>query len=76
MDVFGVTTRPEMEFLDLNLTPDSSLLLHAVQSLLLADFKEHHTLLLFKNPDKKIREILIKVNKHKIGSGIRSLEKF
>jgi hypothetical protein len=37
---------PAMEFLDINLTKDSSLLLHAIhQSLLLADFKENHTLL-------------------------------
>jgi hypothetical protein len=36
-----------MEFLDINLTNDSSLLLNA---------KENHTLLWFKNPYKKIFE--------------------
>jgi hypothetical protein len=35
----------EMEFLDITLKKDSSLLLHAIQgSLLLADLKENHTL--------------------------------
>jgi hypothetical protein len=36
----------EMEFLDINLTKDMSLFLHAIhsQSLLPADFKENHTL--------------------------------
>ncbi len=39
-----------MEFLDISVTKDSSLLLYAVkysQSLLLADFTENHTLLWF-----------------------------
>jgi hypothetical protein len=36
--------RPEMEFLDINLTKDSSLLLHAI---LLSALKENHTLLWF-----------------------------
>jgi hypothetical protein len=39
---------PEVEFLDINATKDSSLLLHAIQysrSLLLADFKENQSLL-------------------------------
>jgi hypothetical protein len=38
--------QPEMEFLDIILTKDSSLLLHAIHSpFLLADFKENYTLL-------------------------------
>jgi hypothetical protein len=50
---------PEVEFLDINLTKDSSLLLHAIHSpfLLLADFTENHTLLGFylnkKIPDTR-----------------------
>ncbi len=36
MVFFGVTARPEMEFLDISLTKVLSLLLHAVYSLLLA----------------------------------------
>jgi len=51
----------EMEFLDINLTKDSSLLRHAIQylqSLLLAKLKENHNLLWFlkslqKNPRNK-----------------------
>jgi hypothetical protein len=43
-----------MEFLDVNLKEDSSLLLHCnSQSLLLADFKENHTLLWFLKSFKK-----------------------
>jgi hypothetical protein len=47
-----------MEFLDIILKEDSSLLLHAFQfsqSFLLADFKENNTVLFsgFKNPYKK-----------------------
>ncbi len=48
-----------MEFLDINLTKDSSLLLHGYsESFLLADLTENQTLrvLLFKNPYKKICE--------------------
>ncbi len=43
------TDRAEMEFVDISLTNDSSLLLHAIHSLLLADFKENYiyTLLWF-----------------------------
>jgi hypothetical protein len=38
----------EEEFLDINLTKDSSLLLHAIpKALLLEDFKENHTLIWF-----------------------------
>ncbi len=41
-------TCAEMEFLDINLTKDLSLLLHAIRSpLLQADFKENHTILWF-----------------------------
>ncbi len=49
----------EMEFLDINVTKYSSLLLHAIKKLvLLVDFKENHSLLWFskslqKNPQKK-----------------------
>jgi hypothetical protein len=38
-------TSKEMEFLDITLTKDLSLLLHALQSLQLADFTENHTIL-------------------------------
>jgi hypothetical protein len=46
----------EMEFLDIYLTKDSSLLVHAIHSPFYSGFKENHTLLWFKNPYKKIRE--------------------
>jgi hypothetical protein len=49
-----------MEFLDINLTEDSSLLLHGYsESFLLADFTENQNLhvLWFKNPYKKICEL-------------------
>jgi hypothetical protein len=49
-------TYPEMEFLDINLTKDSSLLLHAIHSPFMADFKENHTLLWFEKSLQKIRE--------------------
>ncbi len=42
-----------MEFLNINITKDSSLLLHAIESFQLADFKENHTLL---QSLQKIRE--------------------
>jgi hypothetical protein len=47
----------KVEFLDINLTKDSFATCYS-QSLLLADFKENHTVLFsgFKNPYKKIRE--------------------
>jgi hypothetical protein len=47
-----------MEFLDFNLTKDSSLFLSAIhRDILLADFKENYTVLFsgFTNPYKKIR---------------------
>jgi hypothetical protein len=50
---------PEMEFLNMNLTKESSLFNPCCsQSLPLADFKETHTVLFsgFKNPYKIIRE--------------------
>ncbi len=57
---FLVGTDPDMESFDINLTEDWSLMLHAIQSLLLADFKENRTVLFssFKNlyRYKKIRE--------------------
>jgi hypothetical protein len=43
--------RPEMEFSDINLTKDSSLLLHAI---LLSALKENHTLLWFTKSLQKI----------------------
>ncbi len=53
-----IYTSSEIEFLDINLTKDSSLLLHAIHSpFYLANFKENPTLLWFNNPYKKIREI-------------------
>ncbi len=50
-------TSPDMEFLDINLTEDSSLLLHAIHSsFYLADLKKNILFSGFKNPYKKIRE--------------------
>ncbi len=44
-----IYTSSEIEFLDINLTKDSSLLLHAIHSpFYLANFKENHTLRWFK----------------------------
>jgi hypothetical protein len=47
----------EMEFLDINLTKDPGLLLHAIYSLLyLADFTENQTLFWFSKSIQKICE--------------------
>ncbi len=48
---------PEMEFLDINLTKDSILLLHARHSpFLLADFKENHTLVLIILTKRSVKQ--------------------
>jgi hypothetical protein len=46
-----------MEFLDINLTRDSSLLLHPIHSPFYSDFKEYHSLLGFlkKSLQKNLR---------------------
>jgi hypothetical protein len=45
-----------MEFLDISLTKDLSILFHAIQSFLLADLKKTTLFSDIKNPYKKIRE--------------------
>ncbi len=53
----GQANSPEMEFLDINLTKDLSLLLHDIHSpFLWLIVKENLILLWFKNPYKKICE--------------------
>jgi hypothetical protein len=57
----------EMEFLDINFTKDSSLLVHAISQSLLRILKKTR-LFGFKNPDKKIRETRTLESIHKYQS--------
>jgi hypothetical protein len=62
MVFFGVMTRPEMEFLDISLTKDKSLLLHAIHSPFYWGFEKnsYSSLVkksLHKNPRIKLESI-------------------
>jgi hypothetical protein len=62
-----VTTRPEMEFTDINLTKDLSLLLYAIHSLFYWRILKKSILFSgFKNPYRKIRKTrkLQSINEH------------
>jgi hypothetical protein len=61
--------RPEMDFLDINLTKDSSLLLHAIHSLSTGGFLKKTRLYSgFKNTYKKIREKLEQENSNELNT--------
>jgi hypothetical protein len=51
--LFQYSQQSEMEFLDISLRKDLSVLLHAIQSLLLADLKKRNSSLVLKILTKK-----------------------